>query len=188
MANWAMQVILASGSPRRRQLLGEIFDSFEVLPQSVEEKCNLTKGHAVCQYLAKIKLGDLPIEFPDALIISADTIVYMDGKIYGKPRDSQEAKEFLDELSAKWHTVYTGVAICYGGKISTFYDKSRVKFKTLDESDKRKYIATGSPMDKAGGYGIQDKEVVERYVGSYTNIVGLPMEKLKEQLSIIVKK
>lgn len=188
MAKWAMQVILASGSPRRRQLLGEIFDSFEVKPQNVEEKCNLVKGHAVCQRLAKIKLGNLPIEYPKALIISADTIVYMDGKVYGKPRDRREAKEFLDELSDKWHTVYTGVAIYYGGKAHTFYDKSRVKFKPLDEDGKWKYIDTGSPMDKAGGYGIQDREVVERYVGSYTNIVGLPVEKLREQLSVIIKK
>ena len=185
--NMGMQVILASGSPRRRQLLREIFDNFEVLPQSVEEKCDLTDGRAVCQYLAKIKLGNLPSTYQDALIISADTIVYMDGKIYGKPRDRQEAKEFLDELSAKWHTVYTGVAIYYGGNIATFYDESLVKFKTLDDDAKWKYIDTGSPMDKAGGYGIQDREVVDTYEGSYTNIVGLPMEKLKEQLSKIIK-
>ena len=183
MAKSAMKVILASGSPRRRQLLGELFESFEVLPQSVEESCNLKRGQAVCQYLAKIKLGNLPSIYPDALIISADTIVYMGGKIYGKPKDRQEAKAFLDELSAKWHTVYTGVAVYYDGAVRTFCDKSRVKFRTLGEDEKWKYIDTGSPMDKAGGYGIQDEEVVERYVGSYTNIVGLPMEKLKEYLS-----
>ena len=188
MAKWAMQVILASGSPRRKQLLSEVFEGFEVLPQSVEEKCNLTKGHAVCQYLAKIKLGNLPLTYPDALIISADTIVYMDGKIYGKPRDRQQAKDFLDKLSSRWHTVYTGVAIYHGGKVLTFYDKSKVKFKTLDEDAKWKYVDTGSPMDKAGGYGIQDREVVETYTGSYSNIVGLPMEKLKEQLSRILSK
>ncbi|MDE6372207.1 MAG: Maf family protein [Clostridia bacterium] len=181
-----MRVILASGSPRRRQLLSELFDSFEVLPQNVEESCDLTRGHAVCQNLAKIKLGKLPTLFPDALIISADTIVYMNGKIYGKPKDRLVAKAFLDELSSKWHTVYTGVALYYDKKIYTFYDKSRVKFKTLCEDVKLKYINTGSPMDKAGGYGIQDEEVVERYEGSYTNIVGLPMEKLKEYLSKII--
>ncbi|MDE7191558.1 MAG: Maf family protein [Clostridia bacterium] len=181
-----MRVILASGSPRRRQLLGEIFHSFEVLPQNVDERCDLTKGYAVCQRLAKVKLGNLPKLFPDALIISADTIVYMNGKIYGKPKDRREAKLFLDELSSKWHIVYTGVAIYYRGKIRTFYDKSRVKFKTLGEDDKWKYVDTGSPMDKAGGYGIQDEEVVAKYEGSYTNIVGLPMEKLKEQLSEII--
>ena len=182
-----MQIILASSSPRRRQLLGEIFESFEVLPQNVEETSALKRGYAICQNLAKIKLGDLPYLYPNALIISADTIVYRNGKIYGKPKDRQEAKRFLDELSDKWHFVYTGVAIYYDGKISTFYDKSQVKFKALGEEDKWKYVDTGSPMDKAGGYGIQDREVVERYVGSYSNIVGLPMERLKEQLRKIIK-
>ena len=182
-----MQIILASSSPRRRQLLGEIFEDYEVLPQSVEEKTSLTRGHAVCMYLAKIKLGELPSIYPDALIISADTVVYKSGKIYGKPKDRREAKVFLDELSGEWHSVYTGVAIYYGGVIRTFYDKSSVKFKELGEDDKRKYIDTGSPMDKAGGYGIQDRQVVERYAGSYSNIVGLPMEKLKEILSKIIK-
>ncbi|MDE6471870.1 MAG: Maf family protein [Clostridia bacterium] len=182
-----MQVILASSSPRRIQLLGEIFDNFEVLPQSVEEITSLTKGYAVCQYLARIKLGQLPYLQPNALIISADTIVYRNGKIYGKPKDKQEAKLFLDELSGKWHLVYTGVAVYYDGKIYTFYDKSQVKFKSLSEKDKWQYVNSGSPMDKAGGYGIQDREVVEKYVGSYSNIVGLPLEKLKEHLSKLIK-
>ena len=188
MSKRVMRVILASSSPRRRQILGEIFDTFEVLPQNVDESCNLTRGYAVCQRLARVKLGNLPTRFSDALIISADTIVYMSGKIYGKPKDRLEAKEFLDELSSKWHIVYTGVAIYYDGKIITFYDKSRVKFKSLGEIEKWKYIDTGSPMDKAGGYGIQDKEVVEKFKGSYTNIVGLPIEKLKEYLSKIIIK
>ena len=182
-----MRVILASSSPRRRQLLGEIFDSFEVFPQNVEEKTSLTRGYAVCQYLAKIKLGKLPSIYSDALIISADTIVCKSGKIYGKPKHRQEAKSFLDELSGEWHTVYTGVAIYYKDRTITFYDKSQVKFKTLDEQAKWKNIDTASPMDKAGGYGIQDREVVERYTGSYSNIVGLPMERLKEQLDKMLK-
>ena len=177
-----MRIILASASPRRKQLLGEIFESFEVMPQNVEEKSCFTRGYALCQNLAKIKLGNLPKLYRDALIISADTIVYSSGKVYGKPKDRQEAKQFLDELSGKWHIVYTGVAIYYRSNTTTFYDKSLVKFKSLDEEEKWKYINTGSPMDKAGGYGIQDKEVVESYEGSYTNIVGLPMEKLREQL------
>ena len=186
MSKRVMKVILASASPRRRQLLGEIFDSFEVMPQDVEENCDLKRGHAVCQRLAQIKLGNLPQVFPNALIISADTVVYMGGRIYGKPKDESEAKCFLDELSSKWHYVYTGVAVYFDGKVHTFYDKSRVKFKTLGEDDKRKYIGTGSPMDKAGGYGVQDRQVVEKYEGSYTNIVGLPMEKLKEYISKII--
>lgn len=182
-----MKIILASNSPRRKELLRELFDSFEVMPQNVEESSALKRGHAICRRLAVIKLGDLPKRYPDALIISADTIVYKGGKIYGKPKDKVEAKRFLDELSAEKHIVYTAVAIYYGGKVNTFYDKSVVKFRALSESQKLDYIDTLSPFDKAGGYGIQDRQVVESYEGSYTNIVGLPMEKLKEQLAKILK-
>ena len=187
MERWHMQVILASRSPRRRELLKDLFEDFEVIPCDVEEKTSLKRGHAICQYLAKIKLGDLPTRRPDALIISADTVVYMDGRVYGKPQDERQAKKFLDELSGKRHSVYTGVAIYWQGDINVFYDKSYVTFKTLSERDKLDYIATLSPMDKAGGYGIQDSAVVKSYDGSYSNIVGLPMEKLKAQLAKILK-
>lgn len=182
-----MEVILASRSPRRRQLLKDIFDVFEVLSQDVEEKCAYRRADRIVKYLAKIKLGDLPSKRADALIISADTVVYMDGKVYGKPKDAAQAKRFLDELSGRKHFVYTGVAVYWQGKIYTFYDRSTVKFKDLGEQDKLSYIASGSPMDKAGAYGIQDEEVVESYEGSYTNIVGLPMEKLRENLKSILK-
>jgi septum formation protein len=110
----------------------------------------------------------------------------MDGRVYGKPKDGKQAKKFLDELSGKRHSVYTGVAIYWQGDISVFYEKSYVTFKTLSESDKLDYIATLSPMDKAGGYGIQDSAVVKSYDGSYSNIVGLPVEKLKAQLAKIL--
>lgn len=177
---------MASASPRRRELLSKLFDGFEVLPQSVEERTAYKRPDLIVQDLARIKLGDLPTKRPDALSISADTIVYKDKKVYGKPKDAAQAKVFLDELSGEKHYVYTGVAIYFQGKITTFYDRSTVAFKRLSEEQKFAYIAGGSPMDKAGGYGIQDKSVVERYEGSYTNIVGLPMEKLKEQLDSII--
>jgi len=183
-----MKVILASNSPRRRELLKEIFEDFEVMPQKVMELCGLTKPAALVTYLAKIKLGRLPSLYPDALIISADTVVFKDGNIYGKPKDEKQAKKFLDDLSGEEHCVYTGVAIYYDGKITAFYDRSSVKFKLLTERQKLDYIATKSPMDKAGAYGIQDEEVVDSYKGSYTNIVGLPMEKLKEKLNGILQK
>lgn len=89
-----MEVILASRSPRRRELLKDLFEDFEVIPCDVEEKTSLKRGHAICQYLAKIKLGDLPTRRPDALIISADTVVYMDGRVYGKPQDEAGKEVF----------------------------------------------------------------------------------------------
>lgn len=181
-----MDIILASNSPRRKQLLGEIFDNFAVLPQNVEEKCDLKRGYAVCRYLAAIKLATLPAQYPHSLIISADTVVCKSGKIYGKPKDQAEAKLFLGELSGQRHTVYTGVAIYYNGKKHIFYDKSTVKLKKLSEKEKLDYIENFAPFDKAGGYGIQDSEVVESYDGSYSNIVGLPIEKLREELTKII--
>ena len=121
------------------------------------------------------------------MIISADTIVYKDGKIYGKPKDKSQAKEFLRELNGDKHLVYTGVAIYFNGKIYSFFDRSAVLFNRLSEEDIEEYVNGGSPMDKAGAYGIQDEEVVAAYKGSYTNIVGLPMEKLRDKLDVILK-
>ncbi|MDE5616885.1 MAG: Maf family protein, partial [Clostridia bacterium] len=137
--------------------------------------------------LAKIKLGNLPRERKDCLKISAYTVVYKDGKIYGKPKDRAQAIEYLNELNGDKHLVYSGVAIYFNGKVYSFYDRSAVLFKRLSEKEIADYVDGGSPMDKAGAYGIQDDEVVAGYRGSYTNIVGLPMEKLKEKLDVILK-
>ena len=181
-----MKIILASNSPRRKELLGELFESFEVLPQDVEEKHNYSRPDLIVKHLAKIKLGNLPVERKDDLIISADTVVYKSGRIYGKPKDRAQAIDYLKSLSGEKHFVYTGVAICHKGKTTTFYDKSTVYFKKLTDKEIADYVDGGSPMDKAGAYGIQDKDVVESYCGSYTNIVGLPMEKLKDKLQSIM--
>ena len=180
-----MKVILASASARRKELLRGIFKDFEVLPQHVAEISDYRRPHLIVQDLAKIKLGSLDKTYLDCLIISADTIVYKDGKLYGKPKDEAQAKSYLDELNGAVHYVYTGVAIYYKGVTTTFYDKSSVKFKLLSDGQILDYIASGSPMDKAGAYGIQDSAVVESYSGSYTNIVGLPMEKLRERLDFV---
>lgn len=182
-----MKVILASNSPRRKELLKGIFENFEVLPQNVEEISDETKPAKKVVELAKLKLGDLPLTDRDALIISADTVVYRSGKFYGKPKNRENAFEILRELSGKKHYVYTGVAVYYKNKYHYFYDKSEVLFKTLDDKAINDYISTGSPMDKAGAYGIQDRQVVESYKGSYSNIVGLPVEKLKNLLRRIQK-
>lgn len=182
-----MRVILASQSPRRKELLSEIFPDFEVMAQNVEEISDERRPSKRAVALAVLKLGDLPSRFEDALVISADTLVYRAGKFYGKPRNEEDARRILKELSGKRHCVYTGAAVFFKGKIYTLCDKSLVTFKTLDEQDIDSYIATGSPMDKAGAYGIQDKQAVKSYTGSYSNIVGLPVEKLKKLLNRISK-
>lgn len=180
-----MKVILASNSPRRKELLGQLVDSFEILPQNVEEVCSQKRPGNKVMSLAKLKLGNLPYTHKDCLIISADTLVYKSGVVYGKPKTPEQAKQILRELSGKKHFVYTGVAVYYKGKCYCMYDKSSVLFKKLDEKSIDDYVLTGSPMDKAGAYGIQDKQVVKSYAGSYYNIVGLPVEKLKILLNNI---
>ncbi|MDE5549603.1 MAG: Maf family protein, partial [Clostridia bacterium] len=103
-----MDIILASNSPRRRELLGEIFENFEVLPQDVEEKCDYSRPDLIVKYLAKIKLGNLPVKRSRDLIISADTIVYKSGQIFGKPKDRAQAIDYLNRLNGAKHFVYTG--------------------------------------------------------------------------------
>ncbi len=119
---------------------------------------------------------------PDALVIAADTVVFMNGKYYLKPRSVDDARRILGELSGKTHYVYTGVCLQKGDKVVTFFEKSAVKFKKVSKESIDAYIATGSPMDKAGAYGIQDDIVVKGHKGSYSNIMGLPLEKLADAL------
>lgn len=181
-----MRVILASKSPRRKELLQQIVSDFEVIAQDVREVSDEKRPAKRAVALAKLKSGTLYSEYEDALVISADTLVYRKGIFYGKPKDEEDAKRILRELSGKRHSVYTGVAVYYKGRVYAFCDKSLVKFKVLSDRDIDEYVSTGSPMDKAGAYGIQDKQVVESYRGSYSNIVGLPTEKLKKLLNRVI--
>jgi len=125
----------------------------------------------------------------NAVIIAADTAVVSKSKFLGKPETEQDAQNMLRALSGKLHEVYTGVAQLFNNgsksEVKTFYDKSLVKFKKLSADIIESYVKSGSPMDKAGGYGIQDGIVVESWTGSYSNIVGLPLEKLRKLRKII---
>ena len=120
--------------------------------------------------------------FPDATVIGADTVVVFGGRIIGKPKDEKQAFDILKELSGKTHSVYTGVCVVRGGKKKAFVRKSRVLFFPLTDERINSYIATGSPMDKAGAYGIQDSGFVKKIRGSYSNVMGLPVEKLRKIL------
>lgn len=177
-----MKVILASSSPRRKELLKEIFDDFCSLSPICDESLLKSPKRSVLS-IAKRKADS--IKEPFDLIISADTVVVFKNKILGKPIDEADAKRTLYSLSGKTHKVYTGVCIKYktNGSIKekVFCAKSYVKMKQLTTSDVDEYVKSGSPLDKAGSYGIQDG-VVKNYFGSYTNIVGLPIEKLRKEL------
>ncbi len=181
------RIILASKSPRRQELMREVFGEVQIVSREVDEKCDYTKPSNIVKYLAQLKMADIDREFPSDIVLSADTIVYMRGKVYGKPHTKEVAHQYLRELSGKTHCVYTGVCISYQGKRQVFYDKSYVTFCDMTDEMIDNYIDTNNPLDKAGAYGIQDKQVVKSYKGSYTNIVGLPMEKVEQAIRSIKK-
>lgn len=190
----AMEWILASASPRRRELLAELITTFEILPAKGEE--NAPKGlspEALVKALARQKAAEVAA-LPQAkgkAVLGSDTVVALDGKILGKPADEREATEMLSALSGRAHEVYTGVCILYpterGIQEHVEADCTKVHFNSLSKEQIASYVATGSPMDKAGGYGIQDGGLVERIEGSFSNVVGLPLELVADMLKRIEK-
>lgn len=181
------KIVLASKSPRRKELMSKAFGDIKIVSRDVNESCDLVRPSSIVKYLAQLKMADIDQDFPQDIVLSADTIVYMSGKIYGKPHTKEVARKYLRELSGKTHCVYTGVCISYKGNRQTFYDKSYVKFYDMTDEMIDRYIDANNPLDKAGAYGIQDKQVVKSYKGSYTNIVGLPMEKVEQAIRSIKK-
>ncbi len=177
-----MQVILASQSPRRKELLKEIFDVFDIMPQDVDEDVKEDNPIELVKELALKKLNNLDEIYKDALIISADTIVWLNGKLYGKPHTIEKAIGTLHALSGTIHHVFTGVCIAYKGERHVFVDEAKIEFRKLTDDEIVKYVYDKKPLDKAGAYGIQDGDMVKGYEGSYSNIMGLPVERLKEEL------
>ena len=183
-----MRVILASSSPRRIELLQSIVANFDVLPQNVDETIHYKVPHLAVKNLAKRKIEPLIYAHPeDTLIIGADTVVYFEGEYLGKPKDEDDARRMLKAMRGKEHHVYTGVALYLNGKTVNFYVLSSVFMRDLTDEEIDDYIARCQPLDKAGAYGIQDGDIVERYEGSYTNIVGLPMERLKAEMDALME-
>ena len=172
-------IILASKSPRRKELLSLITDDFTVDSAEVDETlpCDIEPDKAV-EYLSKIKAQ--PFRESGKIVIGADTVVAIDGEILGKPKNEKDAFLMLKNLSGKEHSVFTGVTVIKNDKEVTFSVQTRVKFFELDDREIEDYISSGEPFDKAGAYGIQGKgaELVEKYEGDYNNIVGLPVDTL----------
>ncbi len=182
-----MKLILASNSPRRRQLLIRLGVKFDVKPAAIDESIISTKMNAqkYCILLAKLKAEKISIKYPDALIIGADTIVVIKNKILNKPKNIIEAKAMLKMLSGKTHKVHTGVFIkCIEKNIQhSFNETSKVTFNKITEEEIIHYVNTYEPFDKSGGYGIQDWSsiFVNKIMGCYDNIVGLPISKLYKE-------
>ena len=180
-----MKIILASNSPRRKELLTQAGIDFEVKSADVEEVTDKTKPEEVVMDLSKLKANAIAKENPGRRIIAADTVVAFNGEILGKPKDEADAFRMLKELSGNTHHVYTGVTIIdEDGKSNTFYEATAVSMYENSDELINKYIATGEPMDKAGAYGIQGKGaiLVKEISGDYNNVVGLPLAKVYRNL------
>ncbi len=178
----APDVILASASPRRRELLSLIFSDFRVIPSEFDED-SVPSHLAPPDYVlhsAIMKARDVAARFPESIIIGADTIVVIDEAILGKPRDTADAARMLRLLSGRTHRVYTGVAVMRGGIEHAAVECTEVTFRELSDEMICRYIASGEPMDKAGAYAIQGKGAVliSSISGCYPNVVGLPLYRL----------
>ncbi len=178
-----MKLVLASASPRRREILAGIIEKFEVVVKDGTEQTDWSAPpEQIVKELARAKAERVYKDRSNDLVLGADTIVYFEGKVLGKPKSVKDAEDTLRMLSGKEHAVYTGY--CILGKDIKIEGacKTKVFFNELTESFIKEYVAGGSPMDKAGSYGIQDdKRLVKRFEGSYTNIVGLPQEEIAAQ-------
>ncbi len=185
-----MKFILASASPRRKELIKFIDENAVILPADIEEI--LPKNiypENIAEYFACQKAKHVGSSNPDSIVLGADTVVIIDGKILGKPKDKQDAENMLTLLSGKTHQVITGCCLCFGKKSYSFSVTSSVTFFDLTEDEINAYINTNEPFDKAGAYGIQGKGclLVKEIKGDYYNVVGLPVAALKRHLEIFKK-
>ncbi len=187
-----MDIVLASKSPRRTQLLKLITEKFTVVPSTKQE--NLEQGlsaEKLALALAVEKCEDITQNNPNSCVIGCDTVVEVDGKILGKPKDKANAKEMLLMLSHNKHSVYTGVCIYTPNETKSFVSKTDVFFVKLSQYEIENYIDSGEPFDKAGGYGIQGlaAKFISRIEGDYYNIMGFPVCEVYDtlkQLCVIV--
>lgn len=183
-----MAIILASQSPRRRELLGQMgLTDFIIRPAQGEESADPTLPPAqLVEVLSRQKgLEVAASAAPEDIVIAADTVVAIDGQVLGKPHSRQEAVEMLSRLSGRTHTVYTGVTLCRGGQVFTEHEATAVRFRPLTAGEIASYVDSGEPMDKAGAYGIQGLGalLVEGITGDYCNVVGLPICRLGRMLA-----
>ncbi|HUI07328.1 MAG TPA: Maf family protein [Verrucomicrobiae bacterium] len=184
------QIVLASASPRREQLLREMGLRFIVVrPDTVEEELTGAAPDVLSMQNAQRKARAVARRHPDAMVIGADTMVVLDGRIFGKPRDPAEAGRMLEQLCGRAHVVITGVCLLHRALDAelTFADTTRVWMRPLDRAQIQVYLGKINPLDKAGAYAIQEhgEGIVERINGSYTNVMGLPTERLRATLERI---
>ena len=180
-----MKLILASGSPRRKELLATLNMPFEVIVSDFDEKIDTRKP--LVEEIKRLSYGKACSVFEnnkDVIVIGADTIVTIENKVLGKPKDKEDAKRMLKELSNNVHTVITGVTIISSEKCETFASSNKVYFDDLSNEEIEEYIATLEPMDKAGAYAIQGlgSKFIKKIEGDYYAIVGLPINQIYKKL------
>lgn len=176
-----LRVILASQSPRRRQLLTMIGIAHTVVPPDIDETYPAGEQPAAhAERLAREKAAAIALRCPDTVVIGADTIVVIDSRVLGKPRDIEDAARMLRELSGRTHVVHTGVAVSRGGRMVSDVASVAVTFRALTHADITAYVATGEPMDKAGAYGVQGygSTIVDHIDGDYFAVMGLALNTL----------
>ena len=188
-----MEWILASASPRRKELLGQLVEKFDIIPSRAEE---IVEGNPDPETLVKILAQQKAAEVAareiakGKVVLGSDTVVALEGKVLGKPKDEADAFAMLSALSGRTHEVFTGVCISCpnkNGERTEYVEAActKVVFERLTKEQIEAYIATGSPMDKAGAYGIQDGGLVKSIEGSFSNVVGLPIELCAEMINKI---
>lgn len=192
------RIILASGSPRRRDLLSQIGVQYEVITSDADETINESNPAKVVEELSRRKAEDIATQlennlvsasdFEDIIVIGADTVVALEDKILGKPEDEKMAYQMIQSLQGRSHSVYTGVTMVFLGKdgkrTESFYEETKVEVVSMTKKQIDDYIATGEPMDKAGAYGIQGAfaAYIKGIVGDYYNVVGLPVCQVASRL------
>jgi septum formation protein len=183
------KIVLASGSPRRRELLEQIGLKFEVITSNADEKITEKNPEKLVCALSKIKADAVFKEcvspdYENAIFIGADTIVYSDGKVLGKPKTKEEAALMIRHLSGKEHSVFTGVTLLSKDKCVCFAEETKVSVCAMTDEEIADYVATNEPMDKAGAYGIQGRfaAYVKGITGDYNNVVGLPVCRVYQEL------
>lgn len=181
-----MRIILASASPRRRELLERAGVDFEVVPSPADELHVATMAPAeLCEENARLKAAAVAELVPEAVVIGSDTLVFIDNEPLGKPADLDEARTMLRRLSGRTHQVCTGVCVIRpGGGVRCFHDLTDVTFRELSDAMIDAYFERANPLDKAGAYGIQESGelIIERIDGSFDNVMGLPLDSLVAML------
>ncbi len=178
-----MRIVLASSSPRRREILNLLGIEFEVIPPNVEEE-NIGDPVTTARRLSHLKALSVWKKNREALVIGADTLVFVGGRIIGKPSSVEEAIKTLSYLSGRWHRVVSAVSFRGPGVSITVHDVAKVRFRNLSPEEIEFYVNTGEPMDKAGAYGVQGfgSTVVERIEGNFYTVMGLPVVKVYQVL------